>query len=100
MLDPKDPSHCTVDYDFGGQRGSIDVYSPTTTSSASCPKPVVSPGKLGRRRAPPLRPANRSSARPRNPRLNTAVKVTLTRPINTPASQAVAAYQAPPRPRR
>jgi hypothetical protein len=26
MLDPKDPSHCTVDYDFGGQRGSIDVY--------------------------------------------------------------------------
>jgi hypothetical protein len=26
MLDPKDPSHCTIDYDRGGQRGSIDVY--------------------------------------------------------------------------
>ena len=26
MLDPKDPSHCTIDYDLGGQRGVIDVY--------------------------------------------------------------------------
>jgi hypothetical protein len=26
MLDPADPTHCTIDYDLGGQRGVIDVY--------------------------------------------------------------------------
>jgi hypothetical protein len=26
MLDPKDPSHCTIDYDLDGQRSAIDVY--------------------------------------------------------------------------
>ena len=25
-LDPTDPSHCTVEYDYGGRRGAVDVY--------------------------------------------------------------------------